>query len=454
MNSSTPSNNANVIIEGITDDTLTLNVNGEVKQIHNQLDELKTMLQNIKVQKVQYAEKIYNIENINEANFGFVTGKKAFNEHLTKSLITNIRPHCLPASRFLERVSAIPNWENQLRISDKAKEIISYSFVGVLGIQLSKLMAIGKEDFSEAKQRKYMDKCLYITKRCLDLVNFSLLSKLWDERKQPTAAAFFIQSEKITQRFDTAFEQTILEQFELLKELHGIFTSNNLLLPISELSGFSELLNGDSDFYKTCQALQTLNENLDKAQYTLVDCFEAETKLADFLQYFAFLATYRMASIKHIGYRQIRNTEPHFLHRYTALGIDSKANVNAEKVNYTKEVAHTDSVLLYKGDNYKENINLFPFVIDFNALSYEHGAKICFYRSTDITDGSLEYVFLEDSSIINIELKGILTPDTDFNELMMDDEKKKTLNQDNVVIGFREARKAILGDNEVFLDDL
>jgi hypothetical protein len=113
-----------------------------MREIQNQLFELKGLLQNLKVQNIQYADKIYNIEHINEANFGFVTGKKAFNEALTKALIEAMQEDCLPASKFLSRVQEIPNWEKESRISDKAKEIIAYSFVGVIGIQLSKLMAI------------------------------------------------------------------------------------------------------------------------------------------------------------------------------------------------------------------------------------------------------------------------------------------------------------------------
>ncbi|MBK7408118.1 MAG: hypothetical protein IPJ40_08675 [Saprospirales bacterium] len=184
-----------IVIQNVTDSTLTLQVNGEVREIQNQLAELKALLECQNAQKVQYAEKIYNIEHIDEANFGFLTGKKAFNELLTRELIRAIQPNCTSAQRFLEKVAHIPDWESQTRISDKAKEIIAYSFVGVIGKQLSKLMAIGKEDFSEAKQRKYLEKCIDIVKRSLDLVCFALLSRLWDAQKT-RFASFLMQRKK------------------------------------------------------------------------------------------------------------------------------------------------------------------------------------------------------------------------------------------------------------------
>ena len=444
-----------VLIQSISDSTITLSIDGEVREIQNQLAELKALLQSLQAPTIQYAEKIYNIEHIDEANFGFVTGKKAFNEQLTKALIEAIREHSPAAQRFLDKVSAIADWESQMRISDKAKEIIAYSFVGVIGIQLSKLMAIGKEDFSEAKQRKYLEKCLHIVKRSLDLVNFALLSQLWDAQKEQARPLSQAQLDTLRHRFDNPFEPSIYEQFRLLQLLHGIFSKkeHRLIFPFQELEGLSAELQEDSALHQTCERLQALQEKLDKAQYNLLDCFEAENQLVEFLKHFHFLVNYNMASMKRIGYHQVRDDAPHFLHRYTALGIDSRANVDAEKVKYTVEPTHTDAVLLYKGEDYRDSINLSPFVIDYNALTFEHGAKICFYRSAHIVDGSLEYLFLEDNSPVNIEMTGARSPDTDYNELMMSDEKRKNLNIDNVVRDFREARRTLLGD-ELDFDDI
>jgi hypothetical protein len=443
-------NSPKITLQNITNSTLTVEVNGQTQQIQNQLEELKTLLSTQKSQSIQYADKIYNIANINEANFGFVTGKKAFNESLTKQLIEAIKPHSTSAQRFLQNVATTPNWETQARISDKAKEIIAYSFVGVIGIQLSKLMAIGKEDFSEAKQRKYIEKCLTIAKRSLDLICFGMLSKVWDAQKQQPTAFTDTQKDVLRQRLDNAFEPNITEQFRLLKTLQALFTQNEnpLTFPMPELETLTADLQEGSEFHQTCQDLQGLNEKLDKGQYDLLDCFEAETLLTKLLMPFNFLVCYRMASIKRIGYQQIRNADPRYLHRYAALGIDSKANIDAEKINYTPETTFTDAVLLYRGDNYHESINLFPFVIDYNALTFEQGSKICFYRCKDMgQDNRLEYLFLEDNSSIYLEWQGILKPDTDFNELMMRDADRKILNLDAVVEQFQEARKALLQEN-------
>ncbi|MEQ1745728.1 MAG: hypothetical protein ABMA02_09900 [Saprospiraceae bacterium] len=456
MSTSPANSGPQVVIQSTSDETITLKVNGEVRQIRNQLDELKALLQEKNQQNVQYADKIYNIGHIDQANFGFITGKKAFNETLTKQLIEALQTSSRPAQIFLERVATTPQWETQVRISDKAKEIIAYSFAGVIGIQLSKLMAIGKEDFSETKQRKYIEKCLQIAKRSVDLICFALISRMLDAKAETVSRLSSDLKMVLQKRFDEAFEPTLEEQFRLLNVLHAFFgdQANGLEAPMPELNSLGQALQQGSDLHLTFQNLQALNGKLDKGQYDLLDCFEAETQLAAFFKYFHFLANYRMASIKHIGYQHTRKEDPRYLIRYAALGIDSKANIDAEKINYSVDTVQTEAVLLYRGDNYRDNVNLFPFVVDYNALSFEQGSKICFYRSQAIADGNLEYLFLEDNSILSIEKKkDFPPPDADFNDLLISADNRKALNLNSVVNQFRGARTYLLG-GELNFDDL
>lgn len=450
MSQPKPNQPTTATIEQFNEEQIKLNLDGQIHEIRHQLADLQELLRSQQVQQVQYADKIYNIEHINEANFGFVTGAKAFNQDLTKTILESIRDDCLPAQKFLSRVQKIKDWEKQNRISDKAKEIIAYSFVGVIGIQLSKLMAIGKEDYTETKPAKYVRKCITIVKRSLDLVNFAFLSRFWDTQQTSSVPLQANEKELLGQIFDRHFEQTVTEQFELLRVLDGIFSTHALkkLFPEFRLGEQAVALQ------QICAAFGELNQVLDKGEVTLLDCAEAETQLAQFFQIFHFLVKYNMASIKRIGYKQMRHVDPRYLHRFAALGIDSKANIDAEKVIYTPQTVHTDAVLLYLGDDYQDNINLFPLVIDYNALTFEHGVMICFYQGKNIADGSLEYRFLEDESTLHIEAKGLLQGDIDYNELMLTEDNQKLLNLDQVVAALEEARMTVLQDDDVFLDDL
>jgi len=75
----------------------------------------------------------------------------------------------------------------------------------------------------------------------------------------------------------------------------------------------------------------------------------------------------------------------------------------------------------------------------------EGGAKICFYTSHNNADDSLNYIFLEDNSPVNIVNTKTLKSGLDINELLMDPAKKKDMRFDTVFTLFREARKAITG---------
>lgn len=440
--------NQNIVIQGTTESTITINVNGEVQQIHNELATLKALLEKNQTQSFQTAQNIYNIGQITEANFGFVTGKKAFNELLTKALINALKTYSVPAARFLERATETKqDWETQAIYSDRAKDIIAYSFVGILGIQLRKLMAIGKEDLSETKQRKYIDNCLVTAKRTLQLLCFTLISEVWNRKKEKPYEFTKEQNEALRLFFEDGLEMDIDGYLRLLNHLFGIYNNHKLNFPLSELTDFEENLKAESAFVKACSGLQTINVKLDRALFSMLDCFEAETQLTTVLVNLIFLANYKMVSIKNIGYDEMRNSPPRYLHYYAALGMDSKFNINSERVNYADDPISTDAILLYKG-RYQESVNLFPFIIDYNALTFEGGTKICFYSCRDIQDGSLNYCFLEDNGIENIVFSNTLKPDTVINELMMDKEKRKLLKLDTVFKQFQEAKKIILGNDE------
>jgi hypothetical protein len=111
--------------------------------------------------------------------------KNTFNEKLTRSLIEAMASDIPRVRKFLDNASRMAaDWEKQERFSDPAKELIAINYVGVLGIQLRKLFAIGKEELSTNKQKKYLENSHLTAKRALQLLSFTLISKLWDIKKE------------------------------------------------------------------------------------------------------------------------------------------------------------------------------------------------------------------------------------------------------------------------------
>ena len=454
--------NQNIVIQDVKANSIVLNVNGDVKEIRSDLAELKNILQQFQVETFQRGKNVYDIEQIDEANFGFLIGKKAFNEWLTRELIHAIKPYNNIANKFIEKVNKIPDWEKQKRISNKAKEIIAYSYVGVIGIQLRKLMAIGEESFSELKQRNYLETAISTAKLIMQLVNFTLLSALWDKQKQNFKELKQEHKQLINTFFDAPFEADIIGTFNLLNALVEIFTASGIEFPIKELNDWKQNLKPDKEFAKACQKILSLNKLLDTDTFSPLDCFEAEKQLTTILASLNFLSTYKMVSVKAINYEELRNNKPFYLHKYTSLGFNTKSEINPEKVNYTNEPVNTDAILLFKG-NYRQSLNLFPFVIDLNALTFEGGVKICFYISRNLEDDSLNYRFIENNKIENIEFKNIhkefeeldeKKKQSALNKLMKSQEKRIIFKTDTVFTMFQDAKNTIIAEDNIDFSDL
>lgn len=371
---------------------------------------------------------------------------RPYNRVLTRALVEAMRPYDDKA----ERLCADFSWLDQPGDRLKVQRFVFHNFVGEIGKQLRKLVNIGDDtQMSPAeKERHYVDKCLDIARRSFDLLNYTLLSVWWDAVK--TAPRALEPGEQATLRgfFDAHLEQRLDAQLRLLQTLCALFDRYQLDFPFGDARARLQPQPAEGS------ALQRACAQLEQAVQA-VNSADSERALADILQHFAFLTRYRMASLKKISYRRLRNGQPEYLHRYVALGIDVKSSEDAEKGRWVSFGEQTPAVLLYQGEDYQNGVNLFPFIIDYNALTLEQGAKICFYSARDLGGAdALEYRFLGDNSLERIEKHGVQTPQTPLDELMMDNDKLKKLNLDCVVDSFHEARRAVAGDANNFLDHL
>lgn len=214
--------------------------------------------------------------------------------------------------------------------------------------------------------------------------------------------------------------------------------------PLEELKGLKV-----ERFKKTCKRIQKLYELLEKSQHSLITCFEMEGQLTQFLAHLILLMNYEMLSVKSVVYDEKRTSLPQYIHSYIELGIDQKFNENTEKLNIIGTPVVTDAVLMHdKRHNYEKNINLSPFVIDYNTQVFENGAKICFFSSKHISDASLNYRFLEDNSIKNINFSNVLNENTKLEDLMKDKSGHIKLKFDLIHQQFEEAKKQTLKNSQ------
>lgn len=447
--------NNNIIIQGITDSNITLEVNGVTQDIQNEMGVLQTLLEQLNAQQVQMADKIYDLGQLGQADLGI---KKTFNVLLTKQLMSALANNGLaPAQKFLEKIQSIEGWENDSRFADVAKNLITFAFVGVIGIQLRKIVAIGKEPLSEQKQQTYLSNCYLIAQKSVQLLDFTLISSFWDTQKKGNYALNEEETKELTLFFDDSIERNLTAYAHLLVVMIQLFERHKIALPLEEL----QELNLER-FKKTCNRIQKLYHLLEKSQHSLMTCFEMEGQLTQLLRQLILLTNYQMLSVKSITYDEKRTSSPQYIHSYIELGVDQKFNENTEKIDILGIPVVTDAVILHdKRDNHENNIDLSPFVIDYNTQIFEHGAKICFFSSKHISDASLNYRFLEDNSIENIDFSNTLTENSKMEDLMKDKSTYIKLKFDSIYTQFEDAKKQLLknspsgaGTDNIQFDDL
>lgn len=454
-NNITNQGNNNIIIQGITDSSITLEVNGATQEIQNEMAALNALMEQMNAQQVQMADKIYDLGQLGQADLGL---KKTFNVLITKKLMLALAENGLsPAQKFLDKTKSMDGWENDSRFSDVAKNLITFAFVGVIGAQLRKIMAIGKEPLSEEKQQTYIQSCYLTSQKAIQLLNFTFLSAFWDVQKTNNYELNEEETKELSLFFDDSIERNLANYATLLDLLIKLFQRHQIALPLKGLENLKI-----ERFKKNCNRIQKLKSLLEKSQHSLITCFEMEGQLTQLLSHLILFMNYDMLSVKSVIYDEKRTSSPQYIHSYIELGIDQKFNENTEKLNILKTPVVTDAVLIYdKRSNYEEYVNLSPFVIDYNTQMFEKGAKICFFSSKHISDASLNYRFLEDNSIENVNFSNMLNDNTKLENLMKERSNHIKLKFDLIFQQFEEAKKEVLKNStkgedteDVNFDDL
>ena len=449
MNAIPASGGPNVVIQAASDNTLTLNVNGEVREIHNRLDELKTLLQNLKVQNIQYADKIYNIEHINEANFGVVTSNRVFNAVLTRELIGLLRDRP-PIARFL---SSIPEadkaaWECVRTHLREAQGLLEDSLVWIIGWEMRRLFSIGndRDKSLETKTGEYILHCFSLARLSLQLANSLLLSKLWDIKK--SGQVIPIAQRPLNTFFCTYRPLKLSELSELFRTLLTIFRDHALEFPIHEINdkNLPVFLDAEGPFQEACRSigqLESLNEQNER--YGLAHCHSAEIALAAILRHFPFFTTYQLVSMKKVEYEQIRNTRPRYIKDFSIL--EKKESKNLQRILKYDENATLTYALFFARE--RITVNLFPFFLDFNTLTNEQDFQIYCYECRQGNSG-LRFLSLKTEKEDTIYYRATQAGVREIATEEQKNEEQKNIRLDLVIMQFEDAMNTILDTDEHF----
>ena len=340
-NTAETSGSNNIIIQGVNDSTITVNVNGQSQQIEKKLDALQTLMEQMAVKSLQSANNVYPISSITNANFGFLMGQAGRDKSLPSELAQNL-------------VGDGNAWTQSLR-QELVKQGISVgnqpmsifqNYGWLVQIFLQKMgTAIGQE--KTLRRLSFMAEAYQSSLRYLCYIQLAQAIQLENKPKLGIISDF-IQMEG-TRYLDFDYTSLLLITTDAIGQ-------NGFMKEINKFVG--ELTDTESSLYGTGIYLQNQRQNLMKGTIAEDDKLpemldEYLTALAYWLRKLSFLAKYRLVSIKDINLNYRLGTAKNFVHKYGELhGIYTEGDSTGEDYN-SKSIeglfTYNKSILLFKG---------------------------------------------------------------------------------------------------------
>ena len=368
---------------------------------------------------------------------------KVFNSTMVKSLMVFLSNK--PAiEAFFKTIpeDALDHWESKDTHLNEAQRVLEGSFAWVIGWQLRRLFAIAKEDKGiERKIKDYIHHCFITYRVSLQLVNFLLLSALWDHKKKRPDINTNL---RCIQDFFGTRPLTHKELRQLLSKLCELFCDYELSFPLDELTKVqvAEYTNLESSFNKACKDMENI---LDLKDYGLGHCDTAEVSLAAILQAFPFFNTYKLVTIKRVEYEASRNKDPRFIKDFSVLE-KKEASPLQRILKYDDKPSLTYALLFL---NSKSSTNLFPFLMDYNALTNEPDFQIYLYECREGLNG-IRYFSIKNEREETIYLGDAKA---EVFEIQSEEQKKdleKNMRMNLAIRQFEDAMNTLLDTKDCF----
>lgn len=244
-------------------------------------------------------------------------------------------------------------------------DLVIRNFPWVIGSQIQLLRQKNQPDEERFQQLL----STYIV--CSQVLFYILLSDFWDEhrRLEFKVPQGFLQKLKLQE--DNMLTFDFLER---VLELYDILLEANATLFVPEYEGFCEALRGDTHLAKAKKYLTQLQQHTQNTDPGDIEklCLTAEQAVAVVLQHAAFLADYRMLTIRDIYIDNPRYSEETYqlnLGALNAIVSTSLSLYEDENKRRKASYANCKSIVLATNEkDLKQSLNLSPFIIDKNTF--------------------------------------------------------------------------------------
>jgi hypothetical protein len=263
-----------------------------------------------------------------------------------------------------------------LKDSSQFPIIIIKNFPWVIGAQIRLLLIENKLD--RERLRQLISTYIIASK----VIYFIMLANVWAEvyrdprtkLGEPLSAHLLTRDNAI--RFD--FTSKGEELFQKLQELTG-----ELFVP--ELEEFYEKLKGKTTLSQVRDYFNELKGRLDELPEETVkqECRRAEKAVAVFLEHIAFLANYRMLTVREISIENPLYSEEYYDINHGMLHANDPASLRLyEDLEYRRKEAYSNCrsvVLVHDDGDFNTFLNLSPFIIDKNTFLHNPAIDVFMY---------------------------------------------------------------------------
>jgi hypothetical protein len=367
----------NIVIQNVTNSQITVSVGGELKEIKNQLDELKKFIVGLAtpITNLQVADNQYQIDGINEANFGYIMGQAGGEAKLPNALQGDLADR----DRWVESLRQELLGLN-IAVGNKRKEVIQH-YGWMIEASLQKMLTeVGKAN--TLRRLSFMVEAYQSSLRYLCYIQLAQLAKGHALSPHPSLTTHLQMRERDYLTFDYA---------NLLIVSTDLLTKTKQVPFVPEINVLvKELASPTTDLYQTSLFLATHRTRLLKESIAEDDQLpefldEYLTALVYWLRQLAFLAKYRLWSIKEINLNYRAGLAKKFVHTYGELhGIYDERHslyreIETEEEDYKQLILSDNytfnhSVLLVPPEGITDAtapsaLSLSPFLIDQSVFS-------------------------------------------------------------------------------------
>ena len=335
---------------------------------------------------------------IQGASSRYNTSHAPVNEHLTQVMLDTLAQY----DRKLRYTKTDMEEGEDIDIREVRLDIMN-SLPAPIGEQIRRLFAADPESQAAKMDQVSEERLSQLVKTyntITELLAYIMMAQLWDERHRNPETAIPPNCLSQLQAYFSLQAQDLKTYnfIPLIRSIRLFFDSQQISYFIEEIKGLKEQLTEGSLFMAALGFMEQMKEKLYNNGQGIPSgeiedfCVQAEEQLALIFRHLAFLAKYKLATIKNIDLIKRRHSPPQYRHFLVQLDKVTAGYLDQEKT--FEQFTDNQSVIILKSNkDVAEYLNLSPFVIDENAFTGDDKSKLFFFTHYDRATETYHYKF-------------------------------------------------------------